>query len=414
MTLTLPDLPAPLAFGTVVGTFISVLADSSDSGNSPDATYLSGTVSITPTVRTFRITGDTPRTVVTQVINAQVVNGQLLGPDGVTPLRIMASESPNISPARVQYTAKFALKGVAAQPDSVTFDVPANGTIDLSTVIPMPPAAPIVTVVSEESRIAAEAARDAAIAAAAEASNGPLTPLGTDGPTFSPGNNYWLDMNGRGIYSLASPIAPDHVATKGYVDGSFGFSNMPAVADLDTAPDGWGVAIMETPGNPTGDTVLVLTTTQRVSHWGGQYRFQLLTTENTKQSWVRREFEGEWSGWSQKTEIPADVVRFNAEGWIDVKGKGVGGLGLPISPEDATSKAYVDAHPLTPLADTPWFDPSGWLDMRGHGLYNLPEPSQPGHVTSKAYVDSRIVALTQAEYDALAAPDPSVLYLIAG
>lgn len=158
MSLVLPDLPTGITYGTITGTFLSVLADSADAGNSPDATALGGTVTIAPVLRNFRITGSSPATVVTQDIKALIVNGALLGPDGVTPLRVMASDSPNLSPSPVQYTAKFALAGVSNQPPTVTFSVPSNGTVDLSAVISYPPVAPVVTIVSESTRDAAEAA----------------------------------------------------------------------------------------------------------------------------------------------------------------------------------------------------------------------------------------------------------------
>lgn len=166
MSLVLPDLPSGVTYGTITGTFLSVLADSADAGNSPDAIALGGTVTITPVLRNFRITGSSPATVVTQDIKALIVNGTLLGPDGLTPLRVMASDSPNISPSPVQYTAKFALAGVTNQPPTVTFSVPSGGVVDLGSVISYPPVAPVVTVVSESTKNAAEAAAARAEAAA--------------------------------------------------------------------------------------------------------------------------------------------------------------------------------------------------------------------------------------------------------
>lgn len=41
-------------------------------------------------------------------------------------------------------------------------------------------------------------------------------------------------------------------------------------------------------------------------------------------------------------------------------------------------------------------------------------PTNALEATTKQYVDSRIVQLTQAEYDALASPDPNVLYVVVG
>lgn len=200
MSMILPDLPNGIAFGTITGTFLTVLADSSDTGNSPDAVALGGTVTITPVLKSFRITGAAPATVVTQDIKATIVNGTLLGPDGVTPLRVMASDSPNISPSPVQYTAKFALTGVTNQPPTITFSVPSNGTVDLSTVITLPAVAPVQTIVSEQDRLDAEAA--AVRAEAAQANSGFVVIDNQDG-TLSTTSNA-LVVNSDGTLSAAN------------------------------------------------------------------------------------------------------------------------------------------------------------------------------------------------------------------
>lgn len=206
MSMILPDLPAPLAFGTVIGTFISIMADSNDIGDSPDAVALAGTVSISPIVKTFRITGTNPSTVVAQDVLAVIVNGQLLGPDGITPLRIMGSDSPNISPARVQYTAKFSLINVTTQPPAITFDVPSGGVIDISTVIPFPPAAPIVTVFSEATRIAAEAARDQAVAAALSAQTSSTAAAGAINDTTTATTTVWSSSKISALLATKQPV----------------------------------------------------------------------------------------------------------------------------------------------------------------------------------------------------------------
>lgn len=156
------DIPAPLTYGTVIGRFISILADSSDTGNAPDVVPLTGTVTIAPLMRTFRITSGTPQIAIASNIEARVVAGQLLGPDGVTPLRILASDTPGITPSPLQYSAQFALNDVSAQPGTIIFTVPSGGTVDLGTLVSIPAVAPVQTVVSDASRIAAEAAAERA------------------------------------------------------------------------------------------------------------------------------------------------------------------------------------------------------------------------------------------------------------
>ena len=150
------DIPSPLTYGTVTGRFISILADSADPGEAPDAVPLEGTVTITPNVRLFKLADGS--VAVAQAIVARVVAGELRGPDGVTPLRVLATDSPGISPSPVQYNAQIALIGVTAQPAPITFEVPSNGTVDLGTISSVPAAPPVQTIVSDETRIAAEAA----------------------------------------------------------------------------------------------------------------------------------------------------------------------------------------------------------------------------------------------------------------
>lgn len=162
----MPDIPAPLTYGTVVGHFTSILWDTADAGNAPDISDLSGTVTISPNVRVFRILGPTNYIAIQQNIVAKIVAGVLLAPDGVTPLRIIASDSPGITPSPVQYVAQFALDNASAQPGNLVFQVPSNGTVDLATIVSLAPASAVQTIVSDDTRIAAEAAAAQAQAAA--------------------------------------------------------------------------------------------------------------------------------------------------------------------------------------------------------------------------------------------------------
>jgi hypothetical protein len=140
------DAPAPLTYGTVVGHFISLLGDSIDAGSAPDVLYRNGTVTISTNVKTLRISGDVNYLAAQEDIVAQIVNGELLAPDGLTPLRLLATDSPGVSPTPFQYTAQFSLTGVKVQPAPVTFSLPGGSTVDLSATISVPPAPPVQTV----------------------------------------------------------------------------------------------------------------------------------------------------------------------------------------------------------------------------------------------------------------------------
>lgn len=183
------DIPSPLTYATITGRFVSIMADSNDDGSAPDLVTMSGTVTITPSIRRIHIIGaddgSGSEIAIAQTINATVVNGQLLGPDGVSALNILATDSPGINPTAFQYTASFSLTGAAVQPATITFNAPGGTVVDLSSVIPADSAPAVQTVVSDATRIAAQASADAAAAsaAAAEAAAESATGLPTGGTT---------------------------------------------------------------------------------------------------------------------------------------------------------------------------------------------------------------------------------------
>jgi hypothetical protein len=138
------DIPAPLTYGTVTGHFISILADTADVGNYPDILGITGSVTITPTIKSFHISG---YLVAYETITATIVGGELRAPDGITPLRILATDSPGLSPSPFQYVARFALNNVTVQPPPVTFSLPGGSTVDLSSLISSAdPVTPVQTV----------------------------------------------------------------------------------------------------------------------------------------------------------------------------------------------------------------------------------------------------------------------------
>lgn len=179
------DIPSPLTYATITGKFVSIMADSNDDGSAPDLTNLSGTVTIVPSVRRIHIIGADDGTgseiAIAQTVTGQVVDGQLLGPDGVTPLRILATDSPGINPISFQYTASFSLTGAAAQPGTITFNALGGTVVDLTSVIPADSSPAIQTVVSEASRIAAAASATAAAASAAAAAASAEDAIGLPG-----------------------------------------------------------------------------------------------------------------------------------------------------------------------------------------------------------------------------------------
>src|SRR5690606_13474451 len=157
------DVPDQVSYGEVTGRFVSFRADGTDVGDAPDEVPLSGTVTLTSSVNLVRFpTLEPPRIAAISSVTAQVVNGDLKAPDGMGGLFVIATDQPSGEPNQVQWRATFNLAGVGTQPPAVTFNVPAGGVVDLTTVIPAAPAPGTVTVVSMEDRVLAQQAREAA------------------------------------------------------------------------------------------------------------------------------------------------------------------------------------------------------------------------------------------------------------
>ena len=147
-----------IAYGRVVGRFMSFLAD--DGGDGPVEVPLAGSVALTPRVGVVRWAGtEPPRMAVMQTLVVPLVDGVLGDPEGgAGGVLVVASRQPGGEPDCVQWTASFRLSGVFSQPSPVTFEVPAGGVVDLSTIVPVGPVPGTVTVVSHADRVAAEAA----------------------------------------------------------------------------------------------------------------------------------------------------------------------------------------------------------------------------------------------------------------
>jgi hypothetical protein len=153
------DVPPQVNHGFITGRFVQFFADSGDTGTIPDEIPLTGTVMLTPSVTLMRFaTTNPPRTAIMTKIPCKIVDGDLLGPDGTVAVSVLASDQPAGDPNFLQWLVDVRLDGVTTQPAPVTIEVPVNGTIDLTTVIPSPPEPPAIIIVSTADRQLAEAA----------------------------------------------------------------------------------------------------------------------------------------------------------------------------------------------------------------------------------------------------------------
>lgn len=166
------DIPYPMTWGTIKGSFGAITADSSDAGLVPDLETVQGSVTITPRIPLVKIYDpEDPMIAIAKVIQCRIIEGKLIGPDGMAEVRVVASDSPGIEPTPLQYDVRMTITGATQQPAPITIDVPTGGVVDLALVVPANPTVPIVTVVSEETKVAAMAAAREAKDAAIDASN---------------------------------------------------------------------------------------------------------------------------------------------------------------------------------------------------------------------------------------------------
>ena len=186
------NVPEGVAYGTVHGEFMSFAADRAGTAAGPDGVPdkipMEGYVVITPKVETVRWPSLVPPiTAVIQDVRCPLIEGRLY-PPGTTPesaasvtpgVVLVATEQPEALPSTVQYTLTFDLRGIKRQPPAVTFNVPASGVVDLTTVMPATPDPGTVVVVSTESRERAELAADTATSKASEAASSATAAAGS-------------------------------------------------------------------------------------------------------------------------------------------------------------------------------------------------------------------------------------------
>lgn len=176
------NVPEGVPAGRITAYVTSFEADGSDPGmvpdDTPDSIPLDGTVTITPRVGTMKWPGlPKPQTSVMSALVCPVIDGDLYRPGttlqnyqdvdpGVT---VVATDQPDAQPSTVQYEVRWNLTGARVQPQTTPIDVPANGVVDLATVIPASPEPGTVQVTYTVDRERAEAAADLAEGFAGEA-----------------------------------------------------------------------------------------------------------------------------------------------------------------------------------------------------------------------------------------------------
>lgn len=163
-------LPANLGTCLVTGTFIRAVIDSVDADRDPDGVPIEGlTVKFTASVPMVRNASAVPPVMVfiDPIICTTDATGTLIGPDDQSGILLVASDDPDLDPSGWTYRAE--LSAPTLPKFSFSFVAPVGGTVDLSTVVPVPPSPGASLVAWQEAVVTATAARDMAVDAAADA-----------------------------------------------------------------------------------------------------------------------------------------------------------------------------------------------------------------------------------------------------
>lgn len=184
------DIPSAVAYGQVTGRFVKFIADSGDAANVPDEVPLTGKVILTPQTTVIRWPGTTPpRLAVADVVTCLVsATGDLAAPDGSGGgVYVIASDQPQGQPSTCQWRATFEFDAVKTQPGSVLFNVPANGVVDISQMVDIPPQPPVEVVYATEGPAGPPGPKGDPGATGPQGAQGATGATGPAGPQGAPG-----------------------------------------------------------------------------------------------------------------------------------------------------------------------------------------------------------------------------------
>jgi hypothetical protein len=129
-----------LSHGFVKGRFLAGVADTADGDAAPDALPMTGKVTFTATATKLRVLSETlgPVTVFPRDIVVDLDAEGHLALNGSRTIALWATDDPDSNPTDWQWKASAALKFDGKDmSDSVTFELPAGTTVDLTTVAPV-------------------------------------------------------------------------------------------------------------------------------------------------------------------------------------------------------------------------------------------------------------------------------------
>ena len=151
--MTLPDLPANVGFGTVIGRFFVAEEDTIDVGSDPNASAAVGSVTFTPSVDYLLNSGAMPDPVMIflQPVTVDLdANGYIVDGQGAPGVKLVATDDADLDPTGWTWNASFDLVGghtIAA----FDFALPEGTTVNLTTVIPQQGSTGLIASVRQDS-----------------------------------------------------------------------------------------------------------------------------------------------------------------------------------------------------------------------------------------------------------------------
>ena len=142
------SFPSTASYGTVVGQFILAYADGVDADDPkvPDVIAAKGSIYFRPSpIKVLAPTATpNPVTVLPAVVECALdSDGYLLGGDGERGVTLVATDDPDLNPVDWTWTVEFRLTDPDDVPISIpafSIELPADTTVDLTTVSPVPDA----------------------------------------------------------------------------------------------------------------------------------------------------------------------------------------------------------------------------------------------------------------------------------
>ena len=140
------NIPSNVSYGTVTGRFIVAYADSSDSGQEPDAIPAAGSVFFTASPTFIKNASADPAavTILPAVVEATLdSDGYICGYGTTRGVNLVATDDPDNNPVNWTWSVTFRLTDQDGTPITVpgfSFSLPSNQTVDLTVLSPVPSA----------------------------------------------------------------------------------------------------------------------------------------------------------------------------------------------------------------------------------------------------------------------------------